>query len=195
MPQTRTLRIVTFLILFTTFNFISAQVGVGTTSPDTSSALDVTSSNTGVLIPRLTTTQRDAIASPANGLLVYNTTTNCLSQNIGTPASPDWVCISGNIVRFFYLPSINIDVSATGTGKTVNLYQEYVDQFSSPVVSSPGAGGIPYFTSATDLEYYVTAYDTDVLANLSLSAAGVLTYDVIDNASDCSFINVVLVVK
>ena len=52
-----------------------AQVGVGTTTPDASSALDITSTTKGLLIPRMTETQRDAISSPATGLMVYQTTT------------------------------------------------------------------------------------------------------------------------
>ncbi|WP_395627788.1 hypothetical protein, partial [Daejeonella sp.] len=53
-----------------------AQIGIGTTTPAPSAALEVSSigNNKGVLIPRLTATQKDAIASPAEGLLVYQTT-------------------------------------------------------------------------------------------------------------------------
>lgn len=189
-------RILALICTVFSFGFLSAQVGIGTTDPDASSALEVYSTDTGVLIPRLTVAQRDNISQPATGLLIYNTDYKCLSQNVGTPASPDWLCISGNVVRFFYLPSVNIDTSSTATGLTVDLYQEYVNQFSTPVIASTGASGvIPYFTTATDLEYYVTAYDTAVLDNLSINANGVLTYDVIGTASDCSFVNVVLVVK
>jgi hypothetical protein len=61
----------------TLFSFsTSAQVGIGTTNPDTSSMLDIQSTTTGVLIPRMTTAQRTVISSPANGLLVFDTTTN-----------------------------------------------------------------------------------------------------------------------
>jgi hypothetical protein len=56
----------------------AGKVGIGTSSPDASSALDVTSTTGGVLFPRMTGTQRDAIGSPANGLVLYNTTTNKL---------------------------------------------------------------------------------------------------------------------
>jgi len=52
-----------------------AQIGIGTTSPDASSVLDMTSTTQGVLIPRMTTTQREAIATPAIGLQVYDTDT------------------------------------------------------------------------------------------------------------------------
>ena len=53
-----------------------AQVGIGTDKPAPSAALEVSSlgNNKGVLIPRITATQKDAIVSPAEGLLVYQTT-------------------------------------------------------------------------------------------------------------------------
>lgn len=61
-------------ILFFTISVSSyAQVGVGTTNPHASSALDVTSTTAGLLAPRMTQAQRNAIASPATGLLIYQT--------------------------------------------------------------------------------------------------------------------------
>lgn len=48
-----------------------AQVGIGTTTPDASSALDVVSTSKGFLPPRLTTSERDAILSPASGLIIF----------------------------------------------------------------------------------------------------------------------------
>jgi len=50
-----------------------AQVGVGTTTPNASSALDITSTTKGLLMPRMTAAQRDAISSPATGLMIYQT--------------------------------------------------------------------------------------------------------------------------
>lgn len=55
---------------------LKAQVGIGTNSPETSSALDVSSSDKGFLMPRMTTVQREAIVSPANGLMVFDLDTN-----------------------------------------------------------------------------------------------------------------------
>ncbi|SEJ49000.1 hypothetical protein SAMN05216327_111123 [Dyadobacter sp. SG02] len=52
---------------------VQAQVGVGTTSPDATAQLDVQSTSKGLLIPRMTDTERTGIASPATGLLVYQT--------------------------------------------------------------------------------------------------------------------------
>ena len=58
-------------ILFSTITF--SQVGIGTTTPNASSALDITSTNAGILVPRMTEAQRTVISSPATGLLVYQT--------------------------------------------------------------------------------------------------------------------------
>lgn len=52
---------------------LSAQVGIGTTSPNSSAALDITSTNSGILIPRMTQAQRNAITTPATGLLIFQT--------------------------------------------------------------------------------------------------------------------------
>lgn len=73
---------------------ILAQVGIGTTSPDASSILDLTTTDKGLLIPRLTTSDRNAIASPANGLMIYNTDSNEFQFNSNTPATPIWLAFS-----------------------------------------------------------------------------------------------------
>lgn len=67
----------TYIILFLLFvtNLIQAQVGIGTTSPNASSILDITSTNSGLLIPRVAltgTSDVTTIPSPATSLLVYN---------------------------------------------------------------------------------------------------------------------------
>ena len=59
------------LMLFTALSY--AQVGVNTNTPDASSALEIESTTGGILIPRMTETQRDAIVSPASGLMIYQT--------------------------------------------------------------------------------------------------------------------------
>lgn len=56
------------------------SVGVGTTAPDASAVLDLTSTSQGLLPPRLTEAQRDAIQGPAVGLTIYNTTTDKLNS-------------------------------------------------------------------------------------------------------------------
>ncbi|WP_044397451.1 hypothetical protein [Lacinutrix sp. Hel_I_90] len=70
------------LIIYTVAAFICcnygafSQVGIGTMSPDASSALDINSTIGGILTPRMTTAQRMAISNPANGLLVFDISEN-----------------------------------------------------------------------------------------------------------------------
>jgi hypothetical protein len=54
----------------------AGDVWIGASAGEVSAKLDVQSTTQGFLPPRLTTTQRDAISTPAAGLMIYNTTTN-----------------------------------------------------------------------------------------------------------------------
>ena len=58
-------------MLFTVLSY--AQVGINTNTPDASSVLEIKSTTGGILIPRMTEAQRDAIALPASGLMIYQT--------------------------------------------------------------------------------------------------------------------------
>ncbi len=80
----------TLLIFFIISLSSYAQVGIGTTNPDDSSILDIESTDKGILIPRLTTAQINAIVSPAIGLMVFNTDLNEFQFNSGTIVTPDW---------------------------------------------------------------------------------------------------------
>lgn len=96
--------------------------------------------------------------------------------------------------KFFYMPPIVFDTSTNGSF-TRNLYSEYVSQFGTPAISSTGASGSIPTLPANELEYYITYYDTAVFSNLTIDANGLLTYDVINNASEASFMTIVFVVK
>ena len=66
------------------------NIGIGTLHPDPSAALDISSPNKGMLIPRLNSSAIAAIARPARGLLVYDSSNNQLKVNMGTPSTPNW---------------------------------------------------------------------------------------------------------
>jgi hypothetical protein len=53
---------------------VSGSVGIGTSSPSASAILDAQSTTKGVRFPNMTTTQKNAISSPAAGLVVFDTT-------------------------------------------------------------------------------------------------------------------------
>ena len=76
MKSIRTFFVIIALII--TYS-LEAQVSVSSdgSPPDPSAMLDVKSTSKGVLIPRMTTDQRDAITNPAVSLLIFNITTQC----------------------------------------------------------------------------------------------------------------------
>lgn len=71
------------MVLFFSIH-LTAQVGIGTINPHTTAALDIASNYKGLLIPRLTTTERNLITAPATGLIIYNSTKNCIEFFNGT---------------------------------------------------------------------------------------------------------------
>ena len=96
------------LLLYGITDLSQAQVGIGTTTPDASAALDITARGSviGLLLPRLTTTQRDAtIKSPTAGLVIYNSSINALQ-----------VSISGSL----WLNVFNSTTSAAASGTTTS---------------------------------------------------------------------------
>jgi hypothetical protein len=73
--------------------YVMGEVGIGTPAPQKTAKLDVTSTTQGVLIPRMTEQQRDNIANPANGLLIYNTEEDCINYYSNTANA--WLSLCG----------------------------------------------------------------------------------------------------
>jgi uncharacterized protein (TIGR02145 family) len=67
-----------FILFLVVFSSKGQNVGIGTASPHPSAALDISSSTSGFLPPRMTNTERNGINNPTAGLMIYNTTTDCL---------------------------------------------------------------------------------------------------------------------
>ncbi|WP_431472286.1 hypothetical protein [Nonlabens sp. SCSIO 43208] len=82
-----------------------SQVGINTNSPDPSAMLDIDSVDKGLLTPRMTTAQRDAITSPATGLLVFDTDLNAFQYFDGTV----WVSLGSKQLRDNYKLVKSID--------------------------------------------------------------------------------------
>ncbi len=132
----------------------SAQVGIGTSSPDVSTVLDVSATDKGVLIPRMTTTERDAILSPANGLIIYNTDTDRIQLNTNTPATPIWQALSAapvaaaiigdsmkysnNDVTTDVNPASSIDLPLFGTNNWNDNTALYVVSGNQVVITQTG---------------------------------------------------------
>ena len=100
-----------FAFCIFTFQFTQAQnIGIGTNTPHASAALEVSSTNGGLLPPRMTFAQRNAIPNPAQGLMIY--CTDC-GINGGEPQyfnGTAWYNINGNSASGIVenLPSVTI---------------------------------------------------------------------------------------
>lgn len=81
-----------FLVIAINTTTQAQNVGIGTTTPNASAALEIKATDKGMLIPRLTAVQRQAIATPANGLLVYDTDSAAFSFYNGT----NWLFVKAN---------------------------------------------------------------------------------------------------
>lgn len=116
---------VSILLVIVNITVVRAQnVGVGTAQPDASAALDITSNDKGLLIPRVDLTANN-IQLPATALMVFNTNANYgggagIYINMGTSAQPQWTQLvpanSGGFVRnqTSQQPASNFNISGTG---------------------------------------------------------------------------------
>ena len=111
-----------------------AQIGINNENPDASAALDITSTTGGLLPPRMTTTQRDAISSPAIGLMIYQTdgTVGFYYYNgsswttLGAATSPTYnigEVVNGGVVFYIFAPGDTGYVS----GQTHGLVAAFSD--------------------------------------------------------------------
>lgn len=119
---------------------VYGQTGIGTTTPNASAKLEIAATDKGLLIPRLTLTQRGSISSPANGLLIYQTDGVVgFYVNTGTAASPTWTRINIDWVRtgndIAYTAG---NVSTTGTLTGGNSSTSSISGFGANVVSASG---------------------------------------------------------
>ncbi len=138
------------LIMLLVPGLLSSQVVVGSGTADGSSLLEVKSNTGGVLLPRMTSAERDAIASPATGLLVFNLTTICLESNMGTPSSPDWTpvtCRTGaitgiNCAGATVIGTLAIGQAATNVIATVPYTGGNSGVYSGQAVTSTGVTGL-----------------------------------------------------
>ena len=105
------------LFLLISSPFCQAQLGMGNNTTHNSSAvLDLSSNNKGLLAPRLTNAQRDAILSPAVGLLIYNTDDQDFNSYNGTllgwqDFATGYTSVGANSEIF---TTSTLDVTATG---------------------------------------------------------------------------------
>jgi hypothetical protein len=124
------------------------NLGLGITTPDVTSILDLTSSTKGFLAPRMTTVQRDAIASPATGLMIYNTTTNALNVFNGTT----WVLVGGSDYTNLTPTPVTVGGIAAGSTFSAQNMEQMFNQLLYPYIApsltlsaSPATGTVREF--------------------------------------------------
>ncbi|MFH2143823.1 MAG: FISUMP domain-containing protein, partial [Bacteroidota bacterium] len=133
----------------------SGNVGIGTSTPDQSSALEVQSTTQGFLPPVMTEIQRNDISSPSTGLIIYNSTTNCL--NIFKPDG--WWEMCGNCI----LPVTPVITADTSVCEGENLY-----------LNADGSAGASYFWTGPN--GFVSSLQNPTILNANLNHDG--TYSV-----------------
>lgn len=204
--------------LFAGFSVFS-QVGVNTSDPkvtfDVQSASTDATTAEGFIAPRLTLTQlasKDAkYLASQTGTIVYvtdatGTTTTKTAKVTQTGYyyfdGTIWRSIgSGSGLNFFYMPPFNLPITSVSTNNTFDLYAEYKRQFSKAgnsnfVSSNASLTTIQNLHAADKLDFVVPNYDNTVIKVNSISAAGVMNYNVLKTTIDTgSFITIIMVVK
>jgi hypothetical protein len=157
----------------------------------------------GQRIPRLTTEERNQIPTGVNdrtaGQIIFNSDINCLEFFDGEI----WRDFCGN-TRWFYMPSVVIDVSKCTKEGQIDLYQEYLRQFANisgnKIIRSEGAPDPPFARvfERDELHFYVIGFDETVFPpkSISINREGVLRFEVISTkVSDATYMNIVFVIK
>ena len=133
------------------------NIGIGTTSPDPSAITEMNSTTKGFLPPRVTSTQRDEINNPANGLIVFNITTGCPNYYF----SGSWFELCGS--------SVNISITALNCGTAIN-YGTLTENTAAIGVNSTIS-----YTGGNSAAYPLqTVSSTGVLGLTATLAAGTL---------------------
>ena len=111
-------------------------VGINQSSIAASAVLDVSSTTKGMLIPRVTTTQRDAISSPATGLLIYNTSLSALQFYNGS----SWASV-GSGAATITVKEVDGTPNVTGVSVVRVSNGTLTDDGSGQVTITTGGGG------------------------------------------------------
>ena len=153
------MRFFLFIASFT-FSFLKAQVGINTVSPNASSILDIQSTSKGLLIPRLTNSQMNAISSPATALTIYNTDASSLYVFNGLSWNSKEDRISGFLDDGVSIQLDNLKVQmSTNTSErsvqiatvsgTINISGSCMSVYPSTSISNGSGGTSAGFTSWT----------------------------------------------
>jgi len=152
--------LLSILLIIVSFSFGFSQVGINTTDPDASAALDIVNDERGVLIPRMTTAQKNAIVEPAHSLLVYDTGLEGYYFNQGTPTTPNWIpLLSDKDQRDNYvLVKSESDFPAASSGGTINLNEDTYYEINGEITLSASINLNNAYVSGLDATEDVLSY-------------------------------------
>jgi len=170
-----------FIIYFSILSIqVQAQVGIGTATPDPSASLHVAAADKGMLVPRLTGSQRNNINNPATGLLIYQSdNVPGFYFNAGTPGTPNWVKISTSSESTYTAGS---GISITGNVISNNAPHQGTDlgfsatNITGTVSSSTGSNATLPAATTTEAGLMTAADKTklDGISSGSSTPAGVV---------------------
>ena len=90
--------LIALLLVFNSVLFAQVGINADNSAPDNSAMLDVKSTSGGMLVPRMTAAQRDAISNPANGLLIFCTDNNQYYYRKASLNGGNWVMLNSQWV-------------------------------------------------------------------------------------------------
>lgn len=138
------------LVMLVATSWGYAQVGIGTSTPDASAALEISSTNKGFLTARMTNAERDAIVTPAAGLEIYSTDDNSFYYFDGTV----WVAGAAGTDD----QTLSYDATAQNLtiedGNTVSLLLPNMDTATQDAIAAPVTGMQVYNTDLNVITYY-----------------------------------------
>lgn len=164
------------------------KTGIGTASPNVSSILDITSTTLGFLQPRMTTTQRNAIATPATGLQVYNTTTNTNDTYNGTAWVSGGGAISGTSGQVAYFNGTNSITSNAAFAFTPTSQLLVNNSVTAASAIARGTNFTPTLTAAANGDVLVGLDISPTFTNGAFTSVANYALKVLGNSSFTSSI-------
>ena len=162
------------------------SVGIGTASPNANAVLELNSTNKGLLLPRMTTVQMNAV-SPVAGMVIYNTDIKAMYQHNGT----DWIQIGAGGGSSITIPatpvnavlktdgsalkatSITDNATSVNIGTNVGIGSGATAPAVSLAINDNNTGLSATAGASNNLQFYTNNASSQKIQAMSVSTAGV----------------------